>query len=213
VPLPAVGGSRPVTPQGLHLATAFGDGVWGQEQERVEIYGVGVGFALEDRFEVSVSGYERTDSEPNDARPVVVRGKIRITDFMGGRASVGVHVAGMASNRQASDVQDERMTALDVAFPLAFYPAGGQVIDRRWSVYAAPRVVSQTFEDRLTGETTTGAIAGALVGVAARGRHIAVTGELNFARTPDMGFRGTTYEGGWILLPMARLSLILPLGD
>ncbi len=50
VPLPAVSGSRPATPQGLWAFAEFGDGVWGQEQERVEMAGVGVGFSLRDRI-------------------------------------------------------------------------------------------------------------------------------------------------------------------
>ena len=46
VPLPAVGGSRPATPQGLQFIGEFGDGLWGQEQERAEMAGGGVGFAM-----------------------------------------------------------------------------------------------------------------------------------------------------------------------
>ena len=42
VPFSAVGGSRPATPQGVQAFGEFGDGVWGQEQERVEIGGGGV---------------------------------------------------------------------------------------------------------------------------------------------------------------------------
>ncbi len=85
--------------------------------------------------------------------------------------------------------------------------------DDRWGVYAAPRLVFQTFEDRLASETTKGTLASALMGVAARWRNVAVTGELNFARTPNMGFGNTTFQSGWILLPMLSVSGILPIGD
>ena len=210
VPLSAVGGSRPATPQGLQLFAEFGDGVWGQEQERVELLGVGVGFALRDRFELSVSGYGPTRADPGAATTVEVRGKIRIGDFMGGRASVGIHVASMTAQRERFGVQDERLTAWDIALPLTYYPAGDQFIDHRWGVYVAPRLVFQNFEDRLAGEAINGTLAAALLGVVARWRHVALTGEMNIARTPGISFGNTPSPGGWILLPMASVSVILP---
>ena len=215
VPFSAVGGSRPVTPQGFRLIGEFGDGVWGQEQERVEIGGGGLGFALQDRIEFSVSGYGSTRRVQNQtgAGTLGVRGKIRLGDFAGGRASVGIHIAHIRSQRERTGVQDERLTAWDVALPLAFYPVSGQFLDHRWSVYAAPRLVFQAFEDRMTRETTTGTLASTLLGVTARWRLVALTGELNSAHTPSMTFGNTTLEGGWILLPTASVSLILPTGD
>jgi len=213
VPLPAVGGSRPATPQGVQLNFAFGDGGWGQEQERVEIGGSGVGFALRDRIEFNVLGYAPTRGESDPATTVGVRGKVRFGDFMGGRASVGMHVARMTAARERSGLQDERLTAWDVALPLTFYPVSGQFIDHRWAVYAAPRLVFQTFDDRMTNETTNGTLAAALLGVARRWRYVAVTGEINFAHTPSMSFGNTPLQGGWILLPMASVSVILPISD
>jgi hypothetical protein len=112
VPLPAVGGSRPATSQGLWAFGQFGDGVWGQEQERVEVYGVGVGFAMRDRFEFNVSGYQPTRDADDHASPVGVRGKIRLGDLVGGRASIAVHIAGTSTTREVPGVQDERMTGL-----------------------------------------------------------------------------------------------------
>jgi hypothetical protein len=213
VPLPVVGGSRPVTPQGLQLLTEFGDGVWGQEQERVEIVSVGIGFSLRDRFEFNVSGYEPTRNDPENASTIGVRGKIRLGDFMEGGASAGIHVAHMTAERQLFGVQDERMTAWDLALPLTFYPVGGQVMDHRWSVYVAPRLVFQTFEDRMTRETTNGTLAAALLGVAARWPYFALTGEINLAHTPSMSLGNTPFQGGWILLPMVSGNVILPIGD
>ena len=220
VPLPAVGGSRPATPQGLQFIGEFGDGLWGQEQERAEMAGGGVGFAMRDRFEFSASGYGSTrtvqDSFGNDhngANVTGVRGKVRLGDLVGGRASIGVHLAHMSSQRKRPDVQDERLTAWDVALPLTFYPVGDQFIDHRWGVYAAPRLVFQRLEDRMTLTTSSGTLAAALLGVVARWRHVAVTGEMNLAHTPSMRFGNTTFQGRWILLPMASVSGILPIGD
>jgi len=213
VPLPAVGGSRPATPQGLQLIAEFGDGVWGQEQERVEIAGAGFSFSLRDRIEFGFSSYVPTRTVQDQTGDVTtgVHGKIRLGDFREGRASVGIHVAGMTSERQQGGLQDERMTAWDIALPLTFYPWGEQFVDHRWGVYAAPRLVFQTFEDRLVSETMKGTLAAGLLGVAARWRHFALTGELNFARTPDMG--STAFESGWILLPMLSARGLIPIGD
>lgn len=220
VPLATVGGSRPATPQGLQLIGEFGDGVWGQEQERAEISGGGVGFAIGDRIEFSTSGYAsaRTvrDSLGNEHVGELitgVRGKIRLGDLFGGRASLGIHIAHVSSQRNLFDVQDERLTAWDVALPLEVYRVDPLGADYRLGMYVAPRLVSQTFEDRSTGEITRGTLKAALVGVAARWRHFAITGEINIAHTPTMTFSNRTFPGGWILLPMGSVRGILPIGE
>ena len=217
VPLPAVGGSRPATPQGLQLIGEFGDGVLGPEQERAEMGGLGIGFSMRDRIELGTSGYvsTRTVRGQTGEATLGVRGKIRLGDFGGGKASIGIHIAHMRSQRERGDVQDERLTAWDVALPLTIYPVGLQFADAdyRWGVYAAPRLVFQTFEDRLAGEATKGTVAAALLGAVARWRRVAVTGELNFARTPTMSFGGTTFQSGWLLLPMVSVRGMIPFED
>ena len=221
VPLAAVGGSRPATPQGLQLIAEFGDGVWGQEQERAEIAGLGFGISLRDRVELNTSVYGST-REVRDTNGNThlgedifgVRGKVRLGDLREGRASFGLHLAHVSTQRENS-AQDERLTGFDIALPLTVYPwdleFGGA--DYRWGVYAAPRLVLQTFEDRSVRETTKGTLAAALVGIAARWRYVAVTGELNFARTPSMTFRQVTFQGGWHLLPMVSVRGMIPFGD
>ena len=114
---------------------------------------------------------------------------------------------------EAAPVQDDRLSAWDVALPVTFYPVGDQPADRRWGVYAAPRLIFQTFEDRLTSQAEKGTLVAALLGVAARWQYVAVTGELNLAHAPSMSFANTTFQGGWILLPMAGASVILPIGN
>ena len=175
---------------------------------------------MRDRIEFSISGYGSTrtvrgsnGNEHTGEGILGVRGKIRLGDFVGGRASVGIHVARMSSQRQRFDVQDERLTAWDIALPLTFYPVSAHFVDYRWGVYAGPRLVFQTFEDRRTRQTTKGTLAAALLGGVARWRHVAVTGEMNLARTPSMSFGNTTFQGGWILLPMASVTGIIPIGD
>jgi hypothetical protein len=130
----------------------FGDGVWGQEQERAEMGGGGLGFALRDRVEFSVAGYGSTrevqvssGERHRGEATTAVRGKVRFGDFPGDRMSVAVHVAYMGSSRESSDLQSERLNAWDVALPVEFYPGGDGFIDYRWGVYAGPSLVSQTF--------------------------------------------------------------------
>ena len=220
VPLPAVGGSRPATPQGLQLIGAFGDGVWGQEQQRAEMAGGGFGFAAGDRFEFSALAYGSTREVRNAngssdyGEPTfAARGKIRLHDFGGGMASIGVHTAVLGSQRWRYDVQDDLLLAWDVALPLEFHPLGGPSPDHRLGLYVAPRFVFQTLEDRARRVTAKGTMAGGLLGLAARWRYVALSGELNFAKTPTMSYVGTTFPGGWLALPMAGVSVIIPLGN
>ena len=134
---------------------------------------------------------------------------------MGGRASVGIHVAVISADRASGGVQDERLTAWDVALPVTIYPAGIQFAgaEHRWGVYAAPRLIFQTFEDRLATETAKGTLAAGLLGVVARWKHFAVRGEMNLAHTPSISFGNTTSQSGWIVLPMVSVSGMLPIGD
>lgn len=218
VPLPAVGGSRPATPQGLQLIGEFGDGVWGQEQQRAEMIGLGVGIASRDRIEVGGLSYRSTrtvrdergrvhDGERTDG----VRGKIRLIDAAGDRMSIGLHMAFMASDRRGNDVQDDRLILWDMAVPVEFYLRGDSVPDTRWGIYAGPRLAYQMFDDGRTGRTSRGALTGGFAGLAARLRFFAVSGELNLARTADMGF-GTDPTGSeWLLLPMASVRVLLPM--
>jgi hypothetical protein len=219
VPLPSVGGSRPATPQGFELIGEFGDGVWGQEQQRAEMIGLGLGIAARDRIEVSASFYQSTrtvrdgygeahQGEGTDG----VRGKIRLIDAAGGRMSIGVHMALMTSARSRSDVQDERLNMWDVAVPAELYLRGDSAPDTRWGVYAGPRLTRQVFEDRLTGRTSRGSLKAGFAGVAARWRSFAITGELNLARTADMGFGPVSTGRQWLLLPMAGVRAMLPIG-
>ena len=213
VPLPTVGGSRPAAAQGLQLIGEFGDGVWGQAQERVELSGVGLAFSLLDRVEFGFVDHSPRHGEAPNVSTLGFRGKIRVGDFAADRVSIGIHVARMSSQRISGTLQDERMSAWDIALPVTVYPASGQLTDYRWGVYAAPRLIFQTFDDRMTRETTKGTMAAVLLGLSARWRYLAMTGEMNFSHAPNMTFGGTTLPGRWIVLPMARVSAIFPIGD
>lgn len=218
VPLPTVGGARPATPQGLELVASFGDGVWGQEQERAEMVGGGLALAVADRVEIAFSSHQSTrevttgtGDRHNGEPTVALRGKMRLGDLLTDRVSVAVHAAYMNSSRVSGDVQDEAMTAWDVAIPVEFYPGGRGFVDYRWSLYAGPRLVSQSFEDRLAGAESTGSLVALLIGGAARWRHFSLAGEVNFARTTPMIPGVPSADAGWIVLPVLGLRAMLPI--
>lgn len=219
VPLPAVAGSRPASPQGFFAGIEFGDGVWGQEQERAEMGGGVLGLSVADRLELSTSVHSSTrtvrdsSGDPHTGETTAgLRAKVRLGDFGGGRASVGLQVATMSADRIRSDVQNDRLTAVDIAVPLEVYPIGGPLVDYRLGVYAAPRLVLQTFDDRRARETTEGTLRAGVVGIVGRWRHFSLSGELNFANTPEMIFGNATFPGGTHVLPVLGMRGIIPFG-
>lgn len=220
VPLAPLGGSRPAGPQGIHFGAEFGDGVWGQEQERAEMAGGGVGFSAGDRVEVLLTAHNATrtvydsDGDPHAGESTAgVRGKVRLGDFREGRASAGVHLAIMAAARERLDMQDERLSAVDLALPVEYYPIGGPLVDYRFGIFAAPRLTFQRFEDRLARETTTGTMVTGVVGLVGRWRYFSVSGELNLARTPTMTFDDATFASGVHLLPVMGVRGVIPIGE
>jgi hypothetical protein len=220
VPLAPLGGSRPAAPQGIHLGVEFGDGVWGQEQERAEMAGGVFGFSVGDRVEILATAHNPTrtvrDSgghEHTGEATDGIRAKVRLGDFREGRASVAVHFASMRAARERLDEQDERLSAVDLAVPVEFYPVGGPLVDYRFGIFAAPRLTFQSFEDRLARETTTGTMVSGVVGLVGRWRYFAVSGELNFARTPTMTFGDATFDSGFHMLPVMGVRGIIPIGD
>lgn len=209
VPISTLGGSRPVTPQGLYAIVEFGDGVWGQEQKRVELVGGGIGAAVADRLEVGARWYSATQADyGGDAR--VVRGKGRLLDLHSGRVAVAIDVARL-SGQQGSSVQDDRMSGWDVALPVTLYPLShDNSPDGRLGVYVAPRLVFESFEDRLATETSEGTMTGGSVGLRGRWKWVSLTGELTVVSTPDMSLGAQSFPSGLIVLPAMSASLMLP---
>ncbi len=221
VPLPTVGGARPSTPQGLEVFLDFGDGVWGQEQERAEMIGTGLGLAVKDRVELSASGHQSTrtvqDEYGNTRRGEVTssgKAKVRFAEFAAGRASVGLQVGLLASSRTDGLAQDDHLSAWDLALPVEYdlVAHDGSARSGGWSVYAAPRLVFQSFDDRLAGVTDSGTLAAGLFGLAGRWRHFAIAGELNIAHTSRLGSPAGVDAGDWLLLPAMSLTGMIPIG-
>jgi len=151
------------------------------------------GFALGDRIELLGSSHSGTRSatdsfgtEHHGESTGAFGGKIRLGDFLQGRGSVGVRFGTLVANRQASDVQDERLTAFDLAFPVEFYPSTTDSVDHQVGLYAA-----------------------CLVG---RWHHFSLTAELNVVHTPDMATDGMTIEPITYLFPSIGLLGSIPFG-
>lgn len=221
VPLPAVGGARPSTPQGLELVVDFGDGVWGQEQERAEMVGSGLGIALKDRVELTASAHQSTrtvqDEYGNDRRGETTTSggaKVRFAEFANGRGSVALHAVVLGSSRVSGSAQDEHLSAWDLALPIeyALVSADGDPASSHWSVFGGPRLVFQTFEDRLANVTESGTLAAGLFGLAGRWRHFAIAGELNVAHTSPLGLPAGVDGGDWLLLPAVSVRGMIPIG-
>jgi hypothetical protein len=125
---------------------------------------------------------------------------------------VAIQVGIMHSARERGETQNESLSALDLTVPVEFYTLGGPLADYRFGVFAAPRLTHQRFTDRTAHETTTGTLVAAVAGLVGRWRFVAVSGELNFARTPTMTFGDVTFESGVHVLPVLGLRGIIPLG-
>jgi len=166
----------------------------------VSDWGEGLAVALGDRVELSTMIYGTTrqidDSNgvPHHGEVMTsIRGKIRLGDFAGGRGAFGIQLSRSATRRERTDVQDERLSALNFALPVEFHAlTSGPFMDQRLTVYAAPRLVLQSFKDRLNRrrDITGGTLAGAVAGVAARLRYFATIAEMDLRPHSDDGVFG-----------------------
>ncbi|MGI9627880.1 MAG: hypothetical protein ACR2QM_13670 [Longimicrobiales bacterium] len=146
-----------------------------------------------------------------------IRAKVELGQLLDGPSTVGIQVGHTTSKRQEGDEQDETLSSWDLAVVFDIYrytsPVDGHSPPKyTWDVYIAPRWVLQKFVDATNGEEARGTLKAAVIGVAGSWRHLALIGELNFARTPTMAFQGTTFGGGSILLPAGGIRLMIPIG-
>lgn len=224
-PLSTVGGARPAVNQGFQFMAEFGDGVWGQEQERAEMAGGGVGGSVGGRLEFMLSSFVSTRKVRSDStgeRHVGsdadhYRGKFLIKEFEVPKLNLGIHLAFSESERRAGTVQYESIRSVDFAVPVEFdwissSPEARGTPVNEVSVYAGPRAVVQMIEDGNTRESDRGTLLGLLLGLKARYSFLSVVGEVNLARTPDMTLGGIRSDPGFILLPMLGLRILIPWG-
>lgn len=224
-PLSTVGGARPAVHQGFELVAEFGDGVWGQEQERAEMVGGGVGVALGGRVEVQYLDFSPTkkvvsDSTGNDHAGESadhLKGKVLVKEFETQRLAVGIHLATSGADRRAGTVQDESLRSVDFALPVEFdwvrSPKGTRnSAVKDLSVFAGPRIIHQRLDDNRTRESESGTLWGLNFGLRTRLSYISLIGELNLAWTPEMTLGGIRSQSGFIVLPMGGVRVLIPFG-
>ena len=200
VPLPLTQGGTAVPAQGAGGLIEFGDGLLGQELMRTEMLSVGLMGGVADRFSASIHTF--TETRGNEMDGAFLRVKGRIGPLLGPATSVGVALASSWTAREAGDVQDERVTTLDVAVPAEILV--GQSLERRReaSVYLAPRVVHERYSDRLDpGENLRTTHWGALAGLHGRIHNLHLFGELNLLHLATRTVRGADLEGGFLVIP------------
>lgn len=221
VPVGTLNGSRPAMANGVHLGLEFGDGVWGQEQERVELLGFAFGFSLRSRLEATVTLHDPTGNwegaDEDGSSTTAIAAKLRVLDAAAGRLSLGARAAAAFSGRDRGSVQDERLFALDLALPLQLRLTEAEGGGDGTYAYLAPRLIHEAFTDRrlktvsLSGSRarTSGTAWGGTFGLGARAGRLVLAGEMNLVRTPSLSLDSTDFRGGWILLPSASIRVIL----
>ena len=224
-PLSTVGGARPPVYQGFQLISEFGDGVWGQEQERAEMIGGGLGLAMGGRVELQFLAFSPTKKVVSDetgrshsgASANQFKGKVLVEKFEAQRLNLGVHLAVSGASREAGGAQDESLRSVDLAVPVEFdwirSPEGTRNSSvKDLSVFAGPRIIHQSLDDKQTGESESGTLWGINFGLRSRLSYIGLIGELNFAWTPGMTLGGIRSERDFIVLPMAGVQVLIPFG-
>lgn len=223
VPLPAVEGAGPVESTSLFAGLSFGDGFWGQERERAELTGIGFGFTLLDRVELEIHDYDsnRTVDDENGtphtgSGATTVRIKVRAGESESGDWSLGLVGAYSTSSRVVPGVQDESVTAWDLALPIEYTGAGGGREDP-FGFYAGPRFVRQAFESRIVEAgappADDGVAWGGVLGLRKRVGWLHVAAEGSLMRAPRLQVGSFGSRDGWIFIPALTGKLVLPIGD
>jgi hypothetical protein len=186
----------------------LGDGLRGQELQRVETAGFLAGLGLANRVNVSVASY--SGGEEGDAAGIVWRVKARVGDLFGPRSSVSVHAGYATMSRSDRPAQDESVSAVDVAIPAEFLlndPA-----DRlTFSMYAGPRVTREVYVDHLDPARTRRYVyIAALGGGHLRYRFMHLFGEATILHVPTSVLDQVTYGGRWTVMP--SVSFLVRLG-
>jgi hypothetical protein len=205
-PVPLTQGGTVVPAHGAGLGIDFGDGFLGQELLRTEILAVGVIGGLGDR--VGVALYSFNETRQNDQGGTFIRAKVRAGPLLGPKSSVAAAFAYSTSSRVSADLQDERVTALDLAIPAERLLAASADGWHELSVYLGPRIIFENYDDRLTpGESLEATHAGGLAGIHGRAGRFHLFGELNFLHFPGRVVRGQPYDSGWMVIPSVGIAL------
>ena len=206
VPIPLTQGGTVVPANGAGFGFDFGDGFLGQELLRTEMIAAGILGGIGDRVGISI--YSFNETRDNNQGGTFIRGKVRAGPLLGPRSSVALAFAFATSKREVGGVQDERARTVDFSVPAERFLWGDSAGRQEVSAYAGPRIVFETYEDRLDPrETLEATHAGLLAGVHGRTGRFHVFGELNLLHSPGRSVRGQPYESRWMVIPSLGLAL------
>lgn len=219
VPLSPVEGAAPTLVEGLSLSGFFGDGFWGQEQERAELLGFGAGLSAADRVEFTASAFHSTRSVPgpadadlNGPAVNVLAFKARLIDLGSDRLTAGVRVGWFETDRTQSDAnggeaQNDRLSVWDVSVPIEVRALGADGFLGHVAAYVAPRVIRQTFHS--FGDRDRGTAKGLALGFKTTGARLGVVTEATLIRTPEIDVGGYRSDPGWMLVPSITAKIYL----
>lgn len=187
-PFPLTAGATPIPARGIGLGLELGDGLRGQELSRTEIFAGGIAVGFADAVSASLHGYEETRGVGESG--TFWRMKVRLASPFGSNSLLGLHFATAWTERQAADVQDEKLRVFDLAVPVEFLLTKPGA-PRGVSVFVAPRVVIEDYEDRLRpSESVNVGIAGMLGGLHFRSGIFHLFGEASVVYVPENQFMG-----------------------
>lgn len=223
IPFSPIEGAAPSVPQGISFSGFFGDGLWGQEQERAEIRGYGGGFALADRVEFTigsfhstkeVEGVEGRDLDGPDVETTAL--KVRLLDLGSRRMTVGFRVAASRASRHELEGtvgagQHDELDVWDLSLPVEVRWVGDEGFWSFVAGYAAPRFVRQEF--RSFEQEDTGTAWGLSVGFKTVRKWVGVVTEATLIRTADLKVGGYGSNPGWTFLPSIAGKIYLAFGD
>lgn len=209
-PLPLTTGGTPVPGHGIGLGIGIGDGLQGQELLRKELHFFTLTGGVADVGSLGYSFYSGHDQDVDEEPTVhVVAGKVRIGSFFG-RTSTAVHASYSQTDRAEFDesftpVQDEALVVWELAVPTEFLLSALHETTQV-SVYIGPRIMYEDYSDALVpADDLSDVIPAILAGIHFRYHSVHLFGEGNLVFRPETTYRGTTFDGGTILLPIAGI--------
>lgn len=206
-PFPLTRGGTPVPGRGVGASLEIGDGLQGQELLRKELLSGSLVLGIGDRVNLAFGPYGGHEHE--DPAGVLVTGKVRVVSPLGRRTSTAVHIGIATVDRRDGDAQDEALTVLDLAVPTELLVSGA-ADGATFSVYAGPRLVYESYRDRLEpSDDLSGLVPGGLAGLHLGVANFHLFGEGTLAFRPATSYRGTRYDGGPIFLPTAGMVAYL----
>ncbi len=207
-PFPATRGGTPVPGKGAGLGLELGDALQGQELQRKQIVAGRLLIGIADRVSLSAASYG--GHEDRDPSGSLLSGKVRLGSLLGRRTSTALHLGLASMSRSDGPAQDESLTAEDFALPTELL-LGPLVGSSHFSLYAGPRLMHESYHDRLHPGTSVDTWMPGVLG----GAHLQLGGVVHLFAESTVAWRPATryndfrYPGGAIFLPSGSIVAFL----